>query len=101
MQACVYHVTRIAETELSPAGGRAFRAEKRKIDTRLRGLIEECMAAGSIRSGDVRLMTSTVAGALNWIAGWYDPACPLAPNQIADQVVDLLLQGLVVRPARL
>lgn len=91
-------VTRIAETELSPAGRRVFRAEKRKIDTRLRGLIEDCMAEGSIRAGDVRLMTSTVAGALNWIARWYDPSGPLAPRQIAGQVVDILLDGLSARP---
>lgn len=88
----------IAETELSPDGRCVFRAEKRKIDTRLRGLIEDCMAEGSIRAGDVRLMTSTVAGALNWIAWWYDPSGPLAPRQIAGQVVDILLDGLSARP---
>lgn len=90
-------VTRIAETELSLAGRRAFRTEKRKIDTRLRSLIEDCMADGSIRAGDVRLMTSTVAGALNWIARWYDPAGPLTPRQIAAQVVDILIEGLATR----
>lgn len=94
-------VTRIAETELSPAGRRVFRAEKRKIDTRLRGLIEDCMTEGSIRPGDVRLMTSTVTGALNWIARWYDPSGPLTPGQIAGQMVDILLDGLTTRPIRL
>lgn len=90
-------VTRIAETGLPPAGRRAFRAEKRRIDTRLRGLIKDCMADGPIRAGDVRPMTSAVAGALNWIARWYDPAGPLAPRQIAAQVVDMLMDGLAAR----
>ena len=44
-----------------------------------------------------RLMTSTVAGALNWIARWYNMAGPLAPRQIAAQVVDMLIDGLAAR----
>ena len=87
-------VTRISETDLSPEGRIAFRAHKRTIDQRIRSLIEAGIRDGSVRPCDVRLAAFTVAGALNWIARWYDPAGPLSPAEIADAVVATLLGGL-------
>ncbi|GJD51369.1 HTH-type transcriptional repressor KstR2 [Methylobacterium crusticola] len=86
--------SRVAETELSPAAREAFRARRRAVDARIRGLIREGMREGSIRPGDVALTASTVAGALNGIAHWYDPAGPLPADEVARRVVEVLLGGL-------
>jgi AcrR family transcriptional regulator len=90
-------ITRIGESELPPPSRKAFRAQKRKIDERIRALIEEGVADGSISATDVRLTAFTVSGALNWIARWYDPAGPMQPAEIARACVNVLFQGLVPR----
>jgi AcrR family transcriptional regulator len=90
-------ITRIGEAELPPPSRKAFRAHKRKIDERIRNLIEEGVADGSISARDVRLTAFTVSGALNWIARWYDPDGPLKPHEIARSCVDVLFEGLAPR----
>lgn len=74
-----------------------FRALKRDIHEILRAVIEEGMADGSIARGDSQIVASTVAGALNWIARWYDPEGPSSPEEIADGVVGTLTRGLAAR----
>jgi AcrR family transcriptional regulator len=90
-------ITRIGESELPPPSRKAFRAHKRKIDERIRRLLEEGVADESISVADVRLAAFTVAGALNWIARWYDPAGPMRPDEIALACVNVLFYGLVPR----
>lgn len=92
-------VTRTADHELTAASRVRFRDLKREIDETIRRVIEQGIADGSIASGDVRLMTFTVAGALNWIARWYDPCGPLTAEQIADGCVDTLVRGILPREA--
>jgi hypothetical protein len=40
-----------------------------------------------------------LAGALSWIGRWYRPDGGLTPGQVADQGIELLLGGLLQRPA--
>jgi prolyl-tRNA editing enzyme YbaK/EbsC (Cys-tRNA(Pro) deacylase) len=49
----------------------------------MRRVVEEGMQDGSIAPGDPRLIAFTLAGALNWIARWYDPNGPMTPEEIA------------------
>jgi AcrR family transcriptional regulator len=90
-------VTRIAEPDLSAEGRKAFRAHKRKIDQRIRGLVEEGIRDGTVRPCDVRIATFTLTGALNWIARWYEPGGNLSAADIADQVVATLVEGIATR----
>ena len=90
-------VTRIGETELPPESRKALRSHKRKIDARIRTLIEDGVADGSIRARDPKIAAFIVAGALNWIAHWYDPDGPLTAADIADRAVDALMSGLAPR----
>jgi hypothetical protein len=34
------------------------------------------------------------AGALSWIARWYDPRGPLGPEELANVFIDLLVRGV-------
>jgi AcrR family transcriptional regulator len=94
-------VTRTADHELSYQSRARFRALKRETDVLMRRVVEEGMQDGSIAPGDPRLVTFTLAGALNWIARWYDPNGPMTPEEIAAGCVATLIQGIAPRrPAR-
>lgn len=90
-------VTRTVDHELSGESRAKFRSLKREIDMTIRQVIEEGMADGSIAAGDARLMTFTIAGALNWIARWYEPTGTMTAEQVADASVETLTRGLAPR----
>ena len=90
-------VTRTVDSDLSEASRAKFRALKRETDQTLRRVVEEGMRDGSIAPGDARLVTFTLAGALNWIARWYDPHGTATRDDIADGVVATLVRGLAPR----
>ena len=46
---------------------------------------------------DVKAAVLTVLGALNWTPEWFSPAGPATPQQIADKIADMLLNGLLRR----
>jgi AcrR family transcriptional regulator len=93
-------VTRTTDQELSKESRKKFRTLKRETDTTLRRVVEDGMRDGSIASGDPRLVAFTLAGALNWIARWYDPKGPLSPEEIADGCVATLVNGIAPRTLR-
>lgn len=74
-----------------------FRARKREIDWEVRRLIADGIADGSIAPVDVRFACFALAGALNWPARWHDPAGAMAPEQVAEKLVDIALGGLTPR----
>jgi AcrR family transcriptional regulator len=93
-------VTRTADHELSKESRARFRALKRETDLTMRAAIKDGMHDGSIAPGDPRLVAFTLAGALNWIARWYDPKGSLTREEIADGCVATLVQGLAPRKKR-
>lgn len=90
-------VHRTGDHELSEESRRQFRALKREIDQAMRGLIEEGVADGSIYAPDVRMTAFALAGALNWIARWYEPSGPLDATEVATRIVETLVSGLAPR----
>lgn len=87
-------VSRTSDTQLGPDGRRRFRALKRDIHDMLQGVIEDGMRDGTLAAGNPLLAANTVAGALNWIALWYDDAGKMQPEEIAEGVVATLMSGL-------
>jgi AcrR family transcriptional regulator len=66
-----------------------------------RGRIEAKRHAGSdafkpVRNPDITI--SGILGTLNWVPEWYSPKGPATPEQIGDQLADLLLGGLLAAP---
>lgn len=70
------------------------RRAKRAIDARVRAIIEDGIADGSIAKCDVRLATFAVIGALNWIGQWYRPDGANSPEEIGDAFAEYLVEGL-------
>ena len=88
-------VIRIGEDPLPPPLKKELRRLKAGIDHEFRRLIEEGVAEGSLTPCDPKLAAFMLAGALSWIGRWYRPDGAMAPAQIADQGIALLLGGVL------
>ena len=92
-------VIRVPDHELAPEVRRRLRDLKREIDLTVRRVVEEGVRDGSLVAGDPQLATFAIAGALNWIARWYDPFGARAPEEIAAGMASMLMSGMLPRPA--
>src|SRR4029077_12038480 len=90
-------VIRVGEDPLSPVSRRKLRRLKRRIDHEFRGLIAQGIAEGSLAPCDPKIAAFVLAGAISWIARWYRPDGPLGPEEIAEQCIGLLMNGLSAR----
>jgi TetR/AcrR family transcriptional regulator, cholesterol catabolism regulator len=58
-------------------------------------LLREAGKAGLLRPGfDLSVVRMLVLGALTWVAEWYDPAGPMTPDDVADELMKLLTSGI-------
>ncbi len=88
-------VIRVGEDPLPPASRKELRKLKGALDAEFRNLIQQGIAEGSLAPCDPKMAAFTLAGALSWIARWYRPDGPLGPQEIADQCIALLMNGMV------
>lgn len=79
---------------LRPEDREMIIARRDKSDSQLVGFIEEGMKDGSIREVNPKMVLFTTMGAVNSIPTWYLPKGPLTPEQIADEIMDLIARGL-------
>lgn len=86
-------VIRTGDELLSAEGAEKLHALKRPIDSAMRELIEQGISEGSIAPFDPKMMTFTLAGAVNWISRWYKADGPLSSGDIATQVCAILENG--------
>jgi AcrR family transcriptional regulator len=90
-------VMRLDDADLSSDALSEVRTYKRKIDRRLRSFIQEGIDDASIAPCDPKIAAFSIAGALNWICHWYEPAGSLSAEEIATQFARTLTQGLAER----
>lgn len=83
--------------DLSAAMSKKVRALKSEIDQAIRRLITEGSQDGSIRKCDAKITAFALAGALNWIAYWYDSDESLTAADIASRFNELFVKGLEPR----
>ncbi|HTD04287.1 TetR/AcrR family transcriptional regulator [Undibacterium sp.] len=88
---------RVGEDPLPPESRRKLRKLKAEIDREFRSLIEQGIAEGALAPCDPKVAAFTLAGALSWIGRWYRPDGPLRPDEIADQCISVLMNGLIQR----
>lgn len=88
---------RVGDEQL-PADSRiALRRMKAQIDLAFRRLVEAGVQQGLLAPCDPKMTAFMIAGALSWIGRWYDPGGAYSPQEIADQAVQTLLQGVLAR----
>jgi AcrR family transcriptional regulator len=88
-------VIRTSDEALRPDSRMQFRALKAEIDKAMRNLLEESVADGSARVQNVKLTAFAYAGALNWPARWHSPDGKLEAGEIAAQIVEILVVGIL------
>jgi hypothetical protein len=60
-----------------------------------RGLVSDAIAAGDVRAGlHARTTVLILISALNWSIEWFEPSGSLTPQQLADQMLTLVPDGL-------
>ena len=94
-------VIRIGEDPLPMPLKKELRRLKAGIDGQFRRLIADGIAEGSLAPCDPKMAAFMLAGALSWIGRWYRSDGALTPDQIADQAIALLLNGVIQQPAAL
>lgn len=85
---------RVGEDPLPPESQRKLRRMKAAIDKEFRELIRLGIEEGSIAPCDPKIAAFTLAGALSWIGRWYRSDGALSPDDIAQQCIALLANGL-------
>lgn len=88
---------RVGEEALVPKSRKRLRHLKGSIDREFRGLIEQAIAEGALAPCDPKIAAFVVAGALSWIGRWYRPDGSLSADEVAQQAVATLLNGLYAR----
>lgn len=72
----------------------------REYAGRWKDLFKSAQRAGEIRSDvDLTVARLFILGAITWSADWYKREGPLTPEQLADQFVDMLFDGVSGKPS--
>ena len=70
-------------------------AKRDAFDRGMRAVIQQGIDEGLFTSGDPKMVSFAILGAVNWITKWFDPAGPLTSDQIGASFADYLVGGLL------
>ena len=90
---------RVGDEQLPPQSRKELRRLKSAIDQEFRRLVAEGVAEGSLQPCDPKMTAFVIAGALSWIGRWYQPGGEYTPEQVAQQCIATLCDGVLRRPA--
>jgi len=90
---------RVGDEQLPPESRKELRRLKSAIDQEFRRLVAEGVAEGSIQPCDPKITAFVIAGALSWIGRWYQPGGEYTAEQVAQQCIATLCDGVLRRPA--
>jgi len=82
---------------LSPAHRRTVIARRDRFDHGVREVLRAGIRGGLFESGDAKLLSFAILGAVNWIPRWYNPSGPASSQEIADRFANYLIAGLRAR----
>ncbi|WP_182119372.1 TetR/AcrR family transcriptional regulator [Acidovorax sp. FHTAMBA] len=90
---------RVGDEQLPPQSRKELRRLKSAIDQEFRRLVAQGVAEGSLQPCDPKMTAFVIAGALSWIGRWYQPGGEYTPEQVAQQCIATLCDGVLRRPA--
>lgn len=83
------------ESELPPELAAPILERRRAFEAVVLGAVEAHLAAaGAELPMATKAFVNTCLGAANWVYKWYDPAGPLSPRALGEQVAAVLLPAL-------
>ena len=83
------------QSELPPRLVASFAATRRRVLDLTARIIEEGIARREFRMVDSKIAAFAVLGMSNWTAWWYSPEGRKTAPEIAQEMVDLVLRGLI------
>ncbi|MBX9587740.1 MAG: TetR/AcrR family transcriptional regulator [Hyphomonadaceae bacterium] len=69
-----------------------------EFEARMRRLVEEGIADGSIVPLNPKLAMFMLLGAVHWVTKWYSPDGPWTADDVADALIEMATRGLASRP---
>lgn len=72
----------------------AFLYKRINYINRFKNIIENGIREGEFKSVDTKLAVMTLFSSLNWMPNWYDPVKTINPEELGEQLADMLLSGL-------
>ena len=86
---------------LSGDNRKRIEAKRRAVSDAFARVLTEGMDSGVFKPVPNRDITiAVILGTLNWVPEWYSPRGRSSPDEIGDQLADLLLGGLLAPKAR-
>lgn len=68
-------------------------------ETRMRRLVEEGIADGSILPLNPKLAIFTLLGAVHWVTKWYSPAGQWSADDVSDALIELVTRSFAAKPS--
>ena len=90
---------RVGDEDVPEPSRPDLRRLKSEIDHAFRRLVEQGVQEGVLAPCDPKMAAFVIAGGLSWIGRWYQPQGAYSADQIIEQCTQLLLQGVLARPA--
>ena len=69
------------------------------FEDRMRRLVREGIADGSILPLNPKLAMFMLLGAVHWVTKWYSPEGPWSADEVADALIEMATRGLAARPS--
>lgn len=88
---------RVGDEELPAESRKELRRLKSAIDHEFRRLVAAGVKEGSLQPCDPKMTAFVIAGALSWIGRWYQSGGEYTPEQVADQCIATLCDGVLRR----
>jgi AcrR family transcriptional regulator len=86
-----------AAAELEPEAERVARELNRSFFAEFAGLIEDGVDAGVFREVDAGVAAHAIVGSTRSVAWWFDPAGQRTADEVASQIADSAVRGLLTR----
>jgi AcrR family transcriptional regulator len=86
---------RVGDEQVPPESRKELRRLKSAIDQEFRRLVAQGVQEGALAPCDPKMTAFVIAGALSWIARWYQPSGEYTAEQVGQQCIDTLLGGVL------
>lgn len=70
------------------------RTQRERYASLFRQILEDGVAQGEFRAMDTRIVMLGMIGMCNYLFRWYRPNGRLTPDQVADELMELVMQGV-------
>jgi AcrR family transcriptional regulator len=83
--------------ELSEEMQQSLQKRRKRVEKSLRQVLEAGIAAGELNLQDPQVAVFGMYGTINWAFSWFEPNGRLSVNQVVDNLVDQIIEGVLAR----